>query len=285
MIEDVIADGPAERLAAALDLGLLETADRDAFRDPEQTGTALLIRMTVVLSHLAMIHSEREAELAALSLHESQLDGWICALADEVQREVDTLIRGNRFDGALRLGEIKSHFLTGVRIVARRRLGRTVAADAERELAHEATDLLRDYLEKERLNRKPPIFNDLLGGGWRRTVALTGVGSLVAFLAVAEVMPSRDPRRVDELDTRQARGFDPMLASGYRDHAATGSMFIGTLASSWAELDPAARRAHAELIRERALGEGAVEILMFDGDRVLQAHWSEGHWRTISWSQ
>jgi len=62
-------------------------------------------------------------------------------------------------------------------------------------------------------------------------------------------------------------------------------MFIGTLASSWAELDPAARRAHAELIRDRALGGGAVELLLFDSDRVLQAHWSEGHWRTISWSQ
>jgi hypothetical protein len=285
VIEDVIADGPAERLAAALDLGLLEAADRDAFRDPEQTGTALLIRMTVVLGHLAMIHSEREAELAALSLHESQIDAWICALADEVQREVDTLIRGNRFDGALRLGEIKSHFLTGVRIVARRRLGRNVAAGAERALAHEATDLLRDYLEKERLNQAPPIFMDLLGGGWRRTVALTSVGSLVALLAVAEVMPSRDLRRVDELDARQARAFDPLLASGYRDHAATGSMFIGTLASSWAELDSAARRAHAELIRDRSLEGGAVELLLFDGDRVLQAHWSAGAWRTVSWER
>src|SRR4029453_7605569 len=126
----------------------------------------------------------------------------------------------------------------------------------------DARDPARETVRRPRVNRPAlrvdeccwyeespcgPIFNDLLGGGWRRTVALTSVGSLVAFLAGAEVMSSRDTRRVVELDTRQARGFDPMPASGYRDHAATGSMFIGTLASSWAELDPAARRAHAPL--------------------------------------
>ena len=46
-------------------------------------------------------------------------------------------------------------------------------------------------------------------------------------------------------------------------------MFIGTLARSWAG---------TRLV-------GAAELLLFDGDRVLQAHWSEGHWRTISWNQ
>jgi hypothetical protein len=116
-----------------------------------------------VLGHLAV--STREADLAALSLHGSQLDAWICALADEVQREVDTLIRGNRYDGAMRLGEIESRFLAAVRIVARRRLGRRVVAGEEPGLAHEATGILRDYLERERQRfRAPPIFMGLFGG-------------------------------------------------------------------------------------------------------------------------
>src|SRR5207245_1793369 len=150
-----------------------------------------------------------------------------CGLADEVQREVDTLIRSNRFDGAVRLGEVKSRFLTAVKVVARRRIGRKVAASDDPTLDHEATDFLRDYLEHER-ERKLPLFNDLLGGGWRRTVALSSVGLVTAGFLLAEVAPSRDPRRIDELDARHARDISPLLATGYRDHAAAGSMFIGT---------------------------------------------------------
>jgi hypothetical protein len=284
VIDDVISDGPAERLAAALDLGLLEEADRDAFRDPEQTGTALLIRMTVVLGHLAMICDDHEAELAALALHAAQLDAWICTVADDVQREVDTLIRGNSFDGAMRLGEIKSRFLTAVRIVSRRRLGRNVEAEAEPGIAHEATDILRDYLEKERLKSDAPVFNDLLGGGWRRTVALSSVGLLISVFGIGNLLPSRDPRRIQVLETRQAREFDPILTSSYRDHADRGSMFIGTLSSNWAQLGSADRRAHAELIRDRALQSGAAEVMLFDGNRVLQAYWSAGAWRTASFA-
>jgi hypothetical protein len=90
---------------------------------------------------------------------------------------------------------------------------------------------------------------------------------------------------VDAIDARQARWDDSLLASGYRDHAAKGSMFIGTLAKNWAELDPVAQRAHAEMIRDRALERGVVELLLFDGDHVMQAHWSDGQWREASWDR
>lgn len=279
LIDDVTVEGPAHRLAAALDLGWLEKVDRDAFLDPEQTGIPRLIRSTVVLGHLASLPEQR-ADLAALSLQESQLDVWICALADEVQREVDTLIRGNEYEGAVRLGEVKSRFLAAVRILARRRLGRPVSYDDSRAFEHEAVHLLRDYLARERLRYRAPIFMDLLGGGWRRTVALTGVGGLVAFLALGELLPSSDPRRVDELAAREATAISPLLASSYRDHAASGSMFIGTLTSSWAELEPAARRTHAGVIRDRVLERGVDEVLLFDRHHVLQAHWAAGEWRS-----
>ena len=274
---DVSLVGPAERIAAALDLGWLEEADRGAFLDPEQSHSLQLIRLTVVLGHLAMISADHAKDLAALSLSGSQIDAWICELADEVQREMDTLIRSNRFDGAVRLGEVKSRFLTAVRVVARRRIGRTVAASEERTLSHEATDLLRDYLARER-ERDLPMFNDLLGGGWRRTVALSGVGLLAMGMLLGEAVPSRDPRRVDDLDARQSREISPLLASGYRDHAAAESMFIGTVTSSWDELGPAERRAHAELIRDRVRERGVKEVLLFDRDHVLRAHWADGRW-------
>src|SRR5439155_2702465 len=137
----------------------LGEADRGAFLDPDQTNTLQLVRMTVVLGHLATVSGQHAKDLAALSLSGAQIDAWICGLADEVQREVDTLIRSNRFDGAVRLGEVKSRFLTAVKVVARRRIGRKVAASDEPTLDHEATDLLRDYLEHER-ERKLPLFND-----------------------------------------------------------------------------------------------------------------------------
>ena len=70
-----------------------------------------------------------------------------------------------------------------------------------------------------------------------------------------------------------------MLVTAYRDHASERAMFFGTLASGWSQLGPADRRAHAELIRDRVLERGAAELLLFDGNRVLQAHWADGQWR------
>jgi hypothetical protein len=105
------------------------------------------------------------------------------------------------------------------------------------------------------------------------------------FLALRELWPSSDPRRVNDLDARQVREKSPMLESGYRDHAVKQSIFIGTLARSWAQLDPADRRAHATLIRDRALAGGVAEIMPFDHDHVLQAYWSDGQWRSaLGWS-
>jgi len=285
LVDEAAADGPARRVAGALDLGLLEEADREAFLDPQQSGAPLLIRSTVVLGHLAMVHAEHEADLAALSLTAEQIDAWICALAEEVQREMDTLIRGNRFEGAIRLGDVKSRYLSAVRIVARRRLGRAVRARQDVSFARAATDLLREYLDRDRLRFRAPMFNHLFGGGWRRTAALWSLGLLIAFLGIGDILPSRDPRRVDEFDPRQAHRIDPLLESGYRDHAADRSMFIGTLAKSWADLDPAQRRAHAELIRDRAVEAGVAELLLFDSDHVMQAHWADGQWREASWDR
>ena len=59
-------------------------------------------------------------------------------------------------------------------------------------------------------------------------------------------------------------------------------MFIGTLAGAWADLDPGERRAHAEMIRDRLLERGAKEVLLFDQDHVLRAHWAGGEWRAPS---
>jgi len=39
---------------------------------------------------------------------------------------------------------------------------------SSKSLAHEATDILHDYLARES-ERNAPIFSHLLGGGWRRT--------------------------------------------------------------------------------------------------------------------
>jgi hypothetical protein len=71
---------------------------------------------------------------------------------------------------------------------------------------------------------------------------------------------------VDALDARQARWDDPLLASGYRDHAAKGSMLHRDAREELGRARPRAQRAHAEMIRDRALERGVVELLLFDGD-------------------
>jgi type II secretory pathway pseudopilin PulG len=100
-------------------------------------------------------------------------------------------------------------------------------------------------------------------------------------------------------DTFPALGFTLDGGSQRSDGAYVGPYYTYTL-SSWelggrananyratatADLDSAARRVHAELIRDRAVESGAAEVLLFDGDHVLQAQWSAGAWRAVSWPQ
>ncbi len=278
------AEGPADRVAATLDLGWLEPTDREAFLDPRSDGIPRLVRMTVVLGHLALASAEHGRDLAALSLHESQLDAWVGAVGDEAQREVDTLIRGNEYDGAVRLGQTKSRFLAAARVVARRRQGRGVGRpDASETLDHEALGLLRESLERERLRESPRVFFDLLGGGWKRTAAFSALGLLIAGLAIPELVPSSDPRRVDHLGGGALGDVSSLLESGYRDHAeGDTSMFIGTVSERWARMGSEERRQNADLIRDRVAERGVGEVLLFDAERVLQAHWVSGQWLTAS---
>jgi hypothetical protein len=82
------------------------------------------------------------------------------------------------------------------------------------------------------------LFNDLLGGGWRRTVALSSVGLVTAGFLLAVVAPS---------------------SSGEMSRA-----WRATSSSIWRG------------------SRGAKEVLLFDKDRVLRAHWAGGEWRAPS---
>jgi len=276
------ATGPAERIAADLDLDWLERDERQALEDPTLEGVHRVIRMTVVLGHLAMSLPAHARDVEALGIAVPQLDQWICALGDEVQQEIDTLIRGNEYDGAVRLGDTKGRFLAAVQVVARRRLGRSGRARApDDSFEHDAIALLREYLEREKLNRRPPLFNDLFGGGWRRSVALATLCVLLAWLVVPQLLPDGHPRAIDTMQRWEARDISTLLASAYRDRADEHSIFIGTVRSDrWKQLTPEKRHLHAALIRDRVRERGVEEVLLFDEDRVLQAHYAGGAWKT-----
>jgi hypothetical protein len=277
-------EGPAERIAARLDLGWLESDERNALLAPSDDGIRCTIRMTVVLGHLAMCLPDHPDDFASLGLKVPHLDAWICELGEEVQSEIDTLIQGNAYDGAVRLGDIKSRFLAAVLLVARRRLGRNSKGGGYDGFDREAIDLVREHLERERLLRAPPMFMDLLGGGWRRTVALTGVFTLVLGLLFVEWAPSNEPRKVRELEKWEARELSSVLQTAYRDHADDDSIFVGTLGPAWFDLDGNTRRKHAEIIQQRVADRGVEEVMLYDRKRVLQAHYAQGEWRvTRGW--
>lgn len=282
LMEVEAATGPAERIADDLDLDWLERDERQALKDASLEGVHRVIRMTVVLGHLAMSLPGHARDVEALGIGVSQLDQWICTLGEDVQREIDTLIRDNEYDGAVRLGDTKSRFLAAVQVVARRRLGRGGREHvAEDRLEQDAIALLREYLDREKLGRRPPLFNDLFGGGWRRTTALTALGVLLAWLVVPQLLPDGHPRAIDTMQTWEARDISTLLANAYRDRADDHSIFIGTLRNDrWRKLPPDKRRLHAALIRDRVRERGVQEVLLFDEDRVLQAHYAGGAWRT-----
>ncbi|MDJ0847066.1 MAG: hypothetical protein QNK04_01655 [Myxococcota bacterium] len=280
------AAGPAARVADQLDLGWLGEPERQAFSAASDDPLARAVRLTVVLGHLAMAFPESESECADLGLHESQLDAWICALGDDVQSQMNELIRSD-YAGALRLGDTKSRFLQAVLLLARRRHDparqRWSGSEEPDTFRRDALTFIREYLERERF-RQQKLFLDLMGGGWRRTVALSVMAILVAWVGVLHVMPA-GPRGVDNFSAREARDVSPFLKDAYRDHAERGSMFVAVLAESWDDLDREKRRVAAEKIRQRMAAEGVQEILLYDESRVLVAHFKQGDWRnTRAWS-
>lgn len=273
------AVGPASRIAARLDPRWLEEGERYAFRESAVTGAHRITRMAVVLGYLAVTLPECRSEFAALGLSESQLDSWLCDLGDETQAEMNELIRINDYDAAVRLGDVKSKFLAAVLMVVRRRANRRRwRTDGEPdELAREAIALVRAYMERQRFSKPPAMFLDLFGGGWRRTLALTLGGVLLVGLVSLNFAPA-GPRATNELSDAEARRLSPYLLRAYRDYAAEGSMFVGTLTDAWAEMAPDARRRVANQLKNTLLERNVEEILLYDDAHRLQAYYREGIW-------
>ena len=281
------APGPARDLASGLDLGVLEPIEKEALRHPERAGSDRIIRMTVVLGHLALSLPKQREAFTALGLQESHLDAWICGLGEEVQQRIDMLIRDAQYDRAVRLGDVKSRYLAAVLHLARRRLGKHgERAEADEPLTRDAIRLLREQLQRQALDRRLPLFHDLLGGGWRRAMALASVLALVGLVGIVEYAPSTHPRRTRILDAAQVADISRILDSAYLDASNERSLFVGTVNARWGGLAAGARRHTAEAIRAKAEGRGAEEILLFDRDHVLQAHFIDGNWRTRrAWKQ
>jgi hypothetical protein len=128
------------------------------------------------------------------------------------------------------------------------------------------------------------MFMDLLGGGWRRTVALTSVFALVLGFLFVEWAPSSAPRKVREMEKWETRELSSVLQTAYRDHADDDSIFVGTVRKDWFELDGRMKRTHAEIIQQRAEERGVEEVMIYDRKRVLLAHYAQGEWRvTDGW--
>lgn len=280
--------GAAARIAAHLDLAWLEPLEREAFLSPEREGAERVIRMTVVLGQLAVTAPDCRADFSSLSIHEAQLDAWICALGEEVQEQINTLIRDD-YEQARRLGDTKSRFLQAVLLVARRRHDpsrkRWTGSEEADSFDRDAISLLREYLEREQFRRGQRIFFDLLGGGWRRTAAFAAVGLCILWLGIRNIEPDR-PRSVREFSERQARDISPLLAGAYRDYAQQGSMFVAIVGEEWLGMSASQQRIAGERISTRLTGQKVHEVLLFDPNRVLVAHYKQGSWRTpVDWNR
>lgn len=279
-------EGPASRVAARLDLSWLTPSERRALiqsRDPSLRA----VRMTVVLGHLAVVLPECQRDLAALNIDEAKLDAWICALGDELQLQINDLLRDD-LQGALDLGDTKSRFLTAVLLVARRRQGRRgqQSLGEPDSFAKNAVQLVRECLERMQLERQPRMFFDLFGGGWRRSAALAAAGLLIAWVGVVQLLPPGGERATHDLSQEQLRSFSWYLRSAYRDYASDGSMLVGVATDEWEKLRPIEREAAAMRLQERLKEKGIAEFLLYDDDHVLQAHYKGGRWRsTRAWSR
>jgi hypothetical protein len=277
---DELPVSAASRIAARLDLSLLEHADREAFASGLDEATRLP-RMTVVLGHLAMVAAENKRDLEALGLHDSQLDAWICELGDELQFATHKMLRED-LQGALHLGDTKSRFLTAVLLVARRRHGadrKGGGRDDTDAFARQAIGLVRAYLREQQLRKPPRPFVDLLGGGWRRTVALTLASLVVAWIGIQPLLPT-GPRPTQELTDAHVRDLSPYFASAYRDHAKEGSMFVATVNEHWNELSSVEKRHEAEEVMTKLYERNVAEFLLYDPDHVLIAHYRGGRWQS-----
>jgi hypothetical protein len=57
-------------------------------------------------------------------------------------------------------------------------------------------------------------------------------------------------------------------------------MFVAIAAPSWMAMEPRQKQVVAESIVHKLAEGGVEEFLIFDGDRMLLAHYQRGAWRT-----
>lgn len=110
---------------------------------------------------------------------------------------------------------------------------------------------------------------------WRvgALVAAAMVGAFMLSLSHGPTLRPFSPRELHELS--------PLLASGYRDQAGVGPLFVGRLDAKWLAVRPERRESATRHVVDRLSHQGVQVVMLYDSRLRLAAHYAVGNLRSF----
>lgn len=107
----------------------------------------------------------------------------------------------------------------------------------------------------------------------RLTAAFAGVAAAAGLAAWFFV--AAPPNAATMLSAEELAGASPWVEAGYRDKARAGSLFIGTVSTSWLELPPDERKRKVQDVVAELERSGVREVMLYDQSQRLVVHHAE----------
>lgn len=290
-----LGNAPAERVAVRLDLASLSPAEHSALSaagggmggDPARDTLVLALVVGLVLRSLPLVR----ADLATLRIDPAHLQrDWLRELDAALRKEMAGLIAGNGYTQARHVSEVRSRYLFApLAELNREARAARAAAEAPAEAratatphgaAAEGAQIPGEAPPQPRRRSAPGRKGSAAAGGTgrRRLVAQLTVLALVAAVGIGafawKIRPSAGTVRT--LSKHQLQLVSTELQSGYRNQRGHGSLFVGTVNTSWKGLSQAARQEKAQEMVKRLRQEGVRRVMLFDGQHRLEVEYDEG---------
>ena len=287
--------GPADRIAARLNLRELSEAERTAVAvlgEPpwDPVGAALLMGLLIQALPVA------EEDVAELGIDLAALRGdWLRGVDQALQKEISTRTASGGYEDACTLAQLRTDWL----YAALSALGREArqagtkppppaqpaSADAAATPSPTPTPAAPEprapapTRPKERApapseHAAEPETREKKASRLPR-IPYTAVVALIAVVLVpfALVNYLGKEESLGMIEGRELHGYSPHLESAYRDQAGEGGLFVGTLGPTY----PGAMTAkEVDRIVDRLKNDGARQIMIYDQQHRLALHYENG---------
>jgi hypothetical protein len=267
----------ASQLLDRLDVSGLSRFEEMAFTSWADGNGPRAVRAAAVVGLLIRDPRAMAAQLAKLGIGTGKLrETWIPELAAELLGATEECLASRmRADEALRLAEVRTRFL---RTASEQSLW---SEEPEPARPAETPAKPRPRERPAPTPRRAPKAEARTSRSAARSLALA-VGVALVIASVGLHFWVKGGETIATYSAAEVRGISPYLESAYRSSYGYGPLVIGTLGDDWAGLSHEERVTLGTEIGERLGLDGVDEVMLFDGRKRLEIHYTGSKLRHVA---